>query len=92
MLRIAILGCGKIADQHVLAIKRIAACEIVALCDRELLMAKQLGDRFGIPACFSDSAEMLQKTAPDVVHVTTPPQSHFPLAKQALEFGRGAAT
>jgi predicted dehydrogenase len=87
MLRIAIIGCGKVADQHVQAIHRIADCEIVALCDRELLMAKQLGERFGISGCFSDLDEMLQSTSPDVVHITTPPQSHYSLAKQCLESG-----
>jgi len=54
ILKIAIVGCGKVADQHVEAIRRIPDCEIVSLCDRELLMAKQLGERLGIPACFSD--------------------------------------
>ena len=60
MLKIAIAGCGKVADQHVHAIRRIPDCEIVSLCDREPLMAKQLGERFDISACFSDLAEMLQ--------------------------------
>ena len=60
MLKIAIVGCGKVADQHVQAIHRIPDCEIMALCDRELLMAKQLGERFGISKCFSDLKEMLQ--------------------------------
>jgi predicted dehydrogenase len=87
MLRIAIIGCGKVADQHVQAIHRILDCRIVALCDRELLMAKQLGERFGISECFSDLQEMLQATTPDVVHITTPPQSHFSLARQCLEAG-----
>ena len=87
MLRVAIVGCGKIADQHVQAIHRVPDCRIVALCDRELLMAKQLGERFGIAECFSDLREMLQATTPDVVHVTTPPQSHFSLAKECFEFG-----
>jgi predicted dehydrogenase len=87
MLRVAIVGCGKIADQHVLAIHRIPDCEIVALCDREPLMARQLGERFGISACFSGLDEMLRATAPDVVHITTPPQSHCSLAKQCLESG-----
>ena len=87
MLRIAIAGCGKIADQHVLAIRRIPDCQIVSLCDRELLMAKQLGERFGVLECFSDLAEMLRATTPDVVHITTPPQSHFSLAQQCLDFG-----
>ena len=87
MLRIAIIGCGKVADQHVDAIHRIPGCEIVALCDRELLMAKQLGERFGISGCFSDLEEMLQATSPEVVHITTPPQSHYSLARECLEFG-----
>src|SRR5215472_4720043 len=87
MLKIAIVGCGKVADQHLEAIHRIPGCEIVALCDRELLMAKQLGERFGISGCFSDLEEMLQSTSPDVLHITTPPQSHHSLARQCLESG-----
>jgi predicted dehydrogenase len=87
MLKIAIVGCGKIADQHVEAIHRIPDCQIVAVCDRELLMAKQLGERFGVSERFSDLAEMLRATTPDVVHITTPPLSHFSLGKQCLEFG-----
>jgi len=87
MLRIAIVGCGKVADQHVHAIHRIPDCGIVALCDRELLMAEQLGERFGVLQCFSNLQEMLQTVSPDVVHITTPPQSHFSLAKKCLESG-----
>ena len=87
MLKIAIVGCGKVADQHVEAIRRIPACKIVALSDCELLLAKQLGERFGIAACFSELSEMLEAAHPDVVHITTPPQSHYSLAKQCLESG-----
>ena len=87
MLKIAIIGCGKIADQHVFAARRIVGCEVVALCDRELLMARQLGERFGIAACFADAAEMLRAAKPDVVHITTPPQGHFSLARQCFEAG-----
>lgn len=87
ILRIAVIGCGKIADQHVLACRRIAGCEIVALCDREVLMARQLGERFGVTTCFADAAEMLRAAKPDVVHITTPPQGHFALGKLCLEAG-----
>jgi predicted dehydrogenase len=87
MLRVAIVGCGKIADQHVEAIQRISDCQIVAVCDRELLMARQLGERFGISECFSDLQEMLQAAPTDVVHITTPPQGHFSIAKQCLDSG-----
>ena len=87
MLRVALIGCGKIADQHVQAIRRISNCAIVGLCDRELLMAEQLGERFEINACFSDLQELLATTSPDVVHITTPPQSHYALARECLKAG-----
>jgi predicted dehydrogenase len=86
-LRIAIAGCGKIADEHVQAIHRVPGSRIVALCDRELLMAKQLGERCGVSQCFSDLGEMLAAVSPDVVHITTPPQAHFTLASLCLESG-----
>jgi predicted dehydrogenase len=88
MLRIAIIGCGKIADQHVLAVQCAADCQMVAVCDRELLMARQLGERFGISGCYSDVKEMLTGASPDVIHITTPPQSHHALARQCLEAGK----
>ncbi len=87
MLRIAIVGCGKIADQHVHAIHRIADCRIISLCDQELLMAKQLGERIAVSDCFSDLQQMLRAVSPEVVHITTPPQSHFSLAEQCLRAG-----
>jgi predicted dehydrogenase len=87
MLRVTIVGCGKIADQHVHAIRRIPDCSIVAVCDQEPLMAQQLAERFKIPSVFSNAQEMLKAVSPDVVHITTPPQSHCTLAKECLEGG-----
>jgi predicted dehydrogenase len=87
MLKVAIVGCGKIADSHAQQIQRIQGCEIVAACDREPLMAKQLCERFSIKRCFGDLTQMLVETRPDVVHITTPPESHFNLAKFCLDSG-----
>jgi predicted dehydrogenase len=87
MLKVAIVGCGKIADSHAAQIKRIPGCEIVGVCDREPLMARQLYDRFPIKGHFSDLGRLLEESRPDVVHITTPPESHFPLAVRCLESG-----
>ena len=87
MLRVALVGCGKVADQHVGAIHRIPDCEVVSVCDCEPLMARQIAQRFNIAKCFSDLKEMLHAVSPDVVHITTPPRSHYSLAKQCLESG-----
>jgi predicted dehydrogenase len=87
MLKVAIVGCGKIADAHAAAIQRIKNCRIVGVYDQEELMARQLYERFPIDNFYSDFAVLLDKASPDVVHITTPPQSHFPIAKQCLEGG-----
>lgn len=87
MLKAAIVGCGKIADSHAEQIQRIQGCEIVGVCDREPLMAKQLYDRFPVRKYFSDLTQLLEETRPDVVHITTPPETHFNLAKRCLESG-----
>jgi predicted dehydrogenase len=87
MLKVAIVGCGKIADAHASQIQKLAECEIVSVCDRELLMARQLSERFSVKQHFSDLVELLNAARPDVVHITTPPASHFDLAKVCLEHG-----
>jgi predicted dehydrogenase len=87
MIKVAIIGCGKIADSHAAQIQRIPGSEIVGVCDREELMARQLFDRFPVKAYFSDVGEMFKQARPDVVHITTPPLSHFELGRQCLENG-----
>ena len=87
MLKVAIVGCGKIADEHALQIQRIKGCEIVGVCDMEPLMARQLYERFAVKRYFGDLTELLSDARPDVVHITTPPASHFEIAKRCLEWG-----
>ncbi len=87
MLKVAIVGCGKIADVHAAQIVRISGCQIVAACDREILMARQLQERFPVRAVYDDLDTLLREAAPDVVHITTSPESHFPLARKCLEAG-----
>jgi predicted dehydrogenase len=87
VLKVAIAGCGKIADSHAAQIGRIKGCEIVAVCDREPLMTQQIAKRFPIKRTFTDLRQLLDEAKPDVVHITTPPQSHFELARLCLERG-----
>jgi predicted dehydrogenase len=87
MLKVAIVGCGKIADAHASQIQNLDGCEIVGVCDREPLMAKQLYERFPIKRHFVDLHELVSEARPDVVHITTSPESHFGIAKLCLESG-----
>jgi predicted dehydrogenase len=86
-LKVAIIGCGKIADGHAAVVQTIGGCEIVGVCDREPLMAKQLCERFPIKHCFTNVSELLDEAKPEVVHVTTPPEGHYEIAKLCLQRG-----
>lgn len=86
-LRIAIVGCGKIADSHVEQIRAVGLGEIVAVCDAEPLMAEQLSLRYRIPAHYTDLDQLLSEQRVDVVHVATPPDSHLALATKAMNAG-----
>lgn len=87
MLKIAIVGCGKIADDHAWAIHLTDGVRITAVCDREELMAHQFAERFSVGQTFSDLPTLLREAKPDAVHITAPPQSHYPIALQCLNAG-----
>jgi predicted dehydrogenase len=87
-LKVALVGCGKIADGHVEEIQKMPErARVVAVCDRELLMAEQMSMRYGIGAFYDDFDKLLSVERPDVVHITTPPGSHVALTRAAVEAG-----
>jgi predicted dehydrogenase len=87
--RVAVVGCGQIADAHLHEAAR-AGARVVAVCDRDGHLAEQAAARFGVPRWFSDLGALLAEARPDVVHVTTPPATHLPIARAALEAGAHA--
>jgi predicted dehydrogenase len=87
VLRIGIVGCGKIADGHAEVLKFLDGAQLVAVCDREPLLAEQLAVRFGIPNWYATLDEMLAKEQLDVVHITTPPGVHLALTRQCVAAG-----
>lgn len=86
-MRAALIGAGQIARQHLGCLKSLPGVEIVGVCDLSPSVAECIAERYGIPSWFTDHAKMLRSVRADVVHVTTPPTSHFRLAMDALEAG-----
>ena len=86
-MRVALIGAGKIARQHLACLDELPGVEVVAVCDRSPSTAEAAAERYGVGSWYTDHRIMLQEARPQVVHVTTPAPSHFPLAKDALEAG-----
>lgn len=86
-LRIALIGCGQIADAHLQQITQLPRTRVVAVCDAYRDLADQAAARFDVPSAYDDFGRMLDETRPDVVHVTTPAQTHHQLAVELLRRG-----
>jgi predicted dehydrogenase len=89
-LRAAIVGAGTIARQHLACVAGLPGVTLVAVCDLSPATAEAAAERHGVPAVFTDHAELLDRARPDVVHVTTPPAAHFRVAFDALAAGATA--
>jgi predicted dehydrogenase len=87
VLTVVLVGCGKAAENHISEIQKTGRASVVAVCDVEPLMAEQLAVRYGVPHSYTDLDAMLDAERPDVVHITTPPESHLPLALRSMDAG-----
>lgn len=86
-MRVAVVGTGQIARQHLACLCELPGVEVVAVCDLSPSTAEYAAERYGVPAWFTDHRRMLAEVRPDVVHVTTPPTSHYRIAADALDAG-----
>ncbi len=86
-MKATLIGAGQIARQHLACLRELPGVEIVGICDRLPVVAESAAERFGIRHWFTDHRKMLEETRPDVVHITTPPTSHYRLAVDAIDAG-----
>ena len=86
-MKAALIGAGQIAKQHLSCLKTLPGVELTAICDLSPAAAEAAAERYGVRTWFTDHRAMLEKARPDVVHVTTPPTSHFGLAMDLLDAG-----
>lgn len=74
-IRFALIGCGKIAIKHAVAIAQINGAELCCVSDPDEIRAKQLAGQYKIP-WYTDYHEMFKKEEIDVVNILTPSGLH----------------
>jgi predicted dehydrogenase len=88
-LRVGVLGAGAWATfAHLPGFRRDPRCEVVAIADPQMALARAAADRFAIPNCVADHRAVLERDDIDLVDVCTPSHTHFELAWAALEAGK----
>ncbi len=87
-IRTAVIGTGFMGRVHLEALRRIPNVDVVEIAGTSLEKAKALGAGYGIVNATGDWREIMADPSIDAVHVTTPNDSHFPIAKAAFEAGK----
>jgi len=85
-VRVAVVGCGRVAGTHLQALQRIEEAHVVAVADVDSVAAKRMGATAQCPD-YNDHQEMLERESPEIVCVCTPPADHPELAVSCLRNG-----
>lgn len=87
-IRIGIIGCGIIANNHMETYKNVPDCEVVALCDIIKAKADAMGDRFGVADRYTNIGELLRRDDIDAVDVCLHNNMHAPVSIAVMESGK----
>ncbi len=85
-IRVAIVGCGKVAHIHVTALRGIADAELAAVCDTSAERAVTFAEKYGGQP-FTDVAALLRDSRPEAVLIATPHPLHAAPAILAAQAG-----
>ncbi|MGQ3414282.1 Gfo/Idh/MocA family protein [Natrinema sp. LN54] len=86
VVRTAVVGAGTVSRAHLAGAQNNPDMELVAVCDLDEELARERAREFGTMAV-TDFTELLDEL--DCLHVCTPVQTHFEIARQAIEAGVG---
>ena len=90
-IRIAIVGCGNIADRYAERIKTYAACELVGFSDLDPARAQAFAQKFGGVAYESMEAMLADQSIELVVNLTIH-FAHYEVVKKCLHAGKHVHT
>lgn len=87
-IRIGIIGCGQIAQQHLTNYSRIPEANVVACADIDPSAADTTAQKFDIQNVYYKAQEMLKRDDLDAIDVCLHNNLHMPATVAALESGR----
>ena len=88
VIRVAIVGCGRISDLHQLGYRGRQDAKIVLLCDTNKAIAKKKAKEWGVEKVYSDYQQVLDDKEVDLVELLTPHHLHCPMTVQACQAGK----
>ena len=90
---VGFIGTGRISDLHAIEYLNDPKAEIVALCDRDVNLARQRAAAWGLrnPFITDDMAELLKRSDVDLVEILLPHHLHRAAALAAIAAGKAVS-
>lgn len=86
-MKVAVVGTGYFSQFHLEGWSGLPQLQLVGLCDLDLAKASILAAQYGqlgVTQVFTDVAQMLDATHPDLVDVVVPPAAQAPVLKEVI--------
>ena len=87
-IKVGVIGTGFIGPVHIEALRRLGFVEVLALADISLERARAKADELCIPLAYGDYRELIANPEIEVVHLCTPNNLHYPMAREAILAGK----
>lgn len=82
MIKIGLVGCGRLGGFHLRLLKEIPDFEVTGVYDIDEASARSIAEPLNVPV-FTSFNELL--AASEAIDIVTPTRSHYALARQALQ-------
>ena len=87
-IRTAVIGTGFMGRVHLEALRRIEHVDVVEVAATSAEKARAAAAGYNVLNATGDWQDVMRDPSIDAVHIATPNDSHFPIAKAALEAGK----
>jgi len=91
VIKVGIIGCGRIADLHFPGYEAIPDAAIHAVCDVDAKAAEARRAALGVSKAYTDYRELLADSEIDAVEILTPQTLHEPIVIDAARAGKHIA-
>lgn len=90
MVKLGIIGVGRISSLHIAGIKEAGTAKITAICDVDEEKLKTVGDELGVPEeyRFMDYHDLIHCPEVEAVEICTPNYLHVPMALDVVKAGK----
>jgi predicted dehydrogenase len=84
-MKVGLIGCGRVANLHMLAYTFIKDANIIAVSDANAERVKNFANRHGIKKTFTNHKDLLELKDLDFIDICTPTSTHANLACDVAE-------